>query len=324
MKNEPLIKLTPAIKEHVWGGTKIRDMFGKDVGGALNVAESWEVSTHPDGASLIAAGQFKGKTLNEYFGAVGWDRLGEYGRQNRRLPVMVKYIDACGDLSVQVHPSDGYARLHENDDGKNEIWFIVDAAEDAFIYLGFNRDVTQKEVRDGVQKGTVLELLNKVRVKRGEAYFIPAGTVHAIGKGCFICEVQQTSNVTYRLYDYGRLGLDGKPRELHLQKALDVLDYSGREVGETYACGGDRLGGCLNELFCGKAAGGLYMYGGERFKISGPVPRISFVIVYGGSGNIFCDGENRAVFAGDTWLADGRELGVCGDCRAIIISMWDR
>lgn len=219
-----LVKLQPVFKDNLWGGTKIRDCLGKDVGGMDIIAESWELSAHSAGESKIASGDFKGKKLSEYIDIIGKEKLGWKAQNYERLPLMVKFIDAKDNLSVQVHPADEYAMTVEKEFGKNEMWYILDADEDSYIYDGFNKDVTADEIRERIKNDTLTQVLNKVSVKKGETYFLKAGTVHAIGAGCFICEIQQSSNVTYRLYDYGRKDKNGQLRELHIDKALDVLN----------------------------------------------------------------------------------------------------
>lgn len=323
MKNDHLIKLKSALKQHIWGGTKIRDSLHKDVGDAEFMAESWEISTHPDGLTGIDSGKFKGSTLTEYFDTIGWDKVGAYGKKYRQLPMMVKYIDAERDLSVQVHPDDAYAREHENDSGKNEIWFIIGAEKGSYIYLGFNRDVTRAEVERSLAEGTVMELMNKIPVKKGEVYFIPAGTIHAIGKGCFICEIEQSSNVTYRLYDYGRAGLDGHPRELHISRGLDVLSYSRCEVQKSGVGDVEKLGEFLTDLFVGEVQCGLFRYEAKgEFRITYSRPRICFALTYKGKGEIYCDGETSRTSVGDTWLLNGKNIRISGKCRVILISLW--
>ena len=227
-----MIKLKSVYQEYIWGGSKIHELLHKDTGTLPRVAESWEVSTHPAGKSIVENGAFRGKTLNEYFDQIGWGTAGRYAARNHQLPILIKYIDAKENLSIQVHPNDKYARKHEGDNGKNEMWFVLAADEGAFIYLGFSRDVTKEEIKRRIADNTLEEVLNRVEVKPNEAFYIPAGTVHAIGAGCLICEVQQTSNVTYRIYDYGRTDENGNPRELHVKKALDVLDYRRTEIAD--------------------------------------------------------------------------------------------
>ena len=211
------MKLLPTLKDYIWGGTKLQTLYGRDNGGK-KISESWEVSVHPDGESKFT----DGTTLSEYVknNPTCVDKKGS------DLPVLIKYIDAKQNLSVQVHPSDEYAQREEGDNGKTEMWYIVSADEGAGIYCGFNRDVTKEEFEEKIKSGTVEELLNFIPVKQGDCFLIKAGTVHAICAGCLICEVQQNSNVTYRVYDYNRVGADGKMRPLHLKKALDVINFS--------------------------------------------------------------------------------------------------
>lgn len=210
-----MIKLQPVLKDYLWGGMKLGPLFGRDNGGK-KMSESWEVSVHPDGESLCEGGTFA-DYLRAHPTAVD--------KEGSDFPVLIKYIDAAQNLSVQVHPDDAFARREENDNGKTEMWYIVQADAGAGIYCGFRRDTGREEFLRRVADGTVEELLNFIPVKAGDCYLIKAGTVHAIGAGCVICEVQQSSNVTYRVYDYGRL-VNGKPRQLHLDKAMRVINFS--------------------------------------------------------------------------------------------------
>ena len=214
------LRLAPAFKDYLWGGARLREEFGKDTP-LTPLAESWEVSCHPDGPCRILGGDFGGKTLAEYLaqhpGAMG-SRFG-----GGEFPLLIKFIDAAQSLSIQVHPDDAYARRVEGEQGKNEMWYVVDAAPGAFLYYGFKGVYSKEEVRRRIEENTLLEILNAVPVKPGDVFYIQAGTLHAVGAGLLIAEIQQNSNSTYRVYDFGRLGADGKPRALHLDKALDVL-----------------------------------------------------------------------------------------------------
>lgn len=223
--DDNLVRLQPFLKECLWGGTAIGKLLGKKLYGKKDVGESWELSTHKDGECTVADGKYAGKTLLQYIDIIGRDKLGWKCQAFRAFPLLIKFIDAQKSLSIQVHPDDEYAFPHENEYGKNEMWYIVDAKPNAYIYAGFNRNVTRDEVRRRLENGTIEEVLQKIPVRAGETYFLQAGTVHAIGAGCLLCEIQQSSNVTYRLYDYGRKDKDGRPRELHIEKALDVLNY---------------------------------------------------------------------------------------------------
>ena len=209
-------KLYPVCKDYLWGGSKLKEAYGKRTE-LTPCAESWELSFHPDGETRLE----NGATLAS---AVTPDALGTNATAFPFFPVMVKLIDARQDLSVQVHPSDDYALTHEDSFGKTEMWYIVEAEPGAGIYLGFSRDVTREEYESAIAEERLTDLLNFYPVKAGECYFIPAGTIHAIGGGCLICEIQQNSNLTYRVYDYGRRDKEGNLRQLHVDKALRVTD----------------------------------------------------------------------------------------------------
>ncbi len=212
-----ILKLEPAFKEYIWGGDKLIRDYHKQYDGKT-LAESWELSCHMDGSSRIAEGPFQGKTLQEYIEWEGKRILGSHCAAFDNFPVLIKFIDAREDLSIQVHPSDEYALNEEGQYGKTEMLYVVDCAQDAYLYYGFSREISREELRQRIQDGTILEVLNKVSVQKGDVFFIEAGTIHAIGKGIVIAEIQQNSNVTYRVYDYGRTGPDGKQRDLHIEK----------------------------------------------------------------------------------------------------------
>lgn len=215
-----VVKLLPYMKEIVWGGNTLRN-YGK-VSNLKNIAECWELSLHKEGSSIIASGKDKGKSLTE---VLTKEDCGINCDKFPFFPTLIKLIDADRELSVQVHPSDDYALKHENSFGKTEMWYILEAKEGAGIYLGFNKDTTKEEVESKIKDNTLVDLLNFIPVKPGDCYFVKSGTVHAIGAGITLFEVQQNSALTYRLYDWGKVGLDGKPRELHIEKSLKILDY---------------------------------------------------------------------------------------------------
>ena len=225
VKPEAILKLTPALKEYIWGGRRLKEEFGIKTD-MERVAEAWVLSAHPDGQSRVVNGRHKGAFLGKYIETVGKTSLGWKCASLRSFPLLVKLIDAETDLSVQVHPDDDFALSNESSYGKNEMWYVLDSKPGAGLYVGFRRDVTREEVEAAVKDGTITDLLNFVPTKMGDVFFIPSGTVHAIGAGNLICEVQQSSNCTYRLYDYDRVDRYGNKRELHLEKALEVADYS--------------------------------------------------------------------------------------------------
>lgn len=218
-----VLKLLPAYKDYLWGGHRLVDEYNKEYDGDI-LAETWELSCHPDGPSRIANGRYAGKTLEEYIEAEGKGVLGTHCRRFRDFPILIKFIDAKQDLSVQVHPDNRYALKNEGQYGKTEMWYVVDAGEDATLYYGFKEEISKEEFAERIENDTVLDVLNKVPVQKGDVLFIESGTIHAIGADILIAEIQQNSNVTYRVYDYGRVGKDGKKRDLHIEKALAVTD----------------------------------------------------------------------------------------------------
>lgn len=219
-----IVKLTPAYKSIIWGGNKLKTEYGKNTD-LSPLAEAWELSFHRDGKSLLPDG-------TPLCDAVTVDELGKNCEAFDFFPVLVKFIDAQDKLSVQVHPNDEYALKHENSLGKTEMWYIVDADEGAGIYLGFKQDITKEQFVKAIEEKTLTDYLKFIPVKKGESYFIPSGTIHAICSGCLICEIQQNSNITYRVYDYGRKDKNGNERELHVEKAIDVTNLSSLEPKE--------------------------------------------------------------------------------------------
>ena len=212
--------IKPAIKDYIWGGTRLRDEFGKE-SDTERLAESWELSCHPDGESLVASGESEGMALSGFVNEHP-EAVGKFFHSGDTFPVLVKLIDARDDLSVQVHPDDEYALRTEGQLGKTEMWYVMDCEPGAELVYGFSSEISREEFRAAIEENTLMDKVNRVPVKKGDVFFITPGTLHAIGRGILIAEIQQNSNVTYRVYDYGRTGADGKPRELHIEKALDV------------------------------------------------------------------------------------------------------
>lgn len=216
-----ILKLKPALKNYLWGGTKLKTEYGFQTD-LEKVAEAWVLSTHKDGPSTVLNGELAGKTLPQAIEEFGPDCLGERGKAFQSFPILIKLIDAKDKLSVQVHPNDDYALRVEGEFGKTEMWYVVDHEPGAGIYYGFRHEISKEEFRRRIEENTLTEVLNFVPVETGKTYFIESGTIHAIGKGILIAEIQQNSNTTYRVSDYGRLGADGKPRPLHIEKAVEV------------------------------------------------------------------------------------------------------
>lgn len=218
-----IVKLEPAFKDNLWGGTKLRTVFNKKCDYDV-IGESWELSAHPDGQCRIASGKQRGLLFNDYLQLIGKESLGWKCQALDRFPILIKFIDAKQSLSVQIHPDDEYALEIEGEYGKNEMWYILDCEEGAILYCGLSQKVSKEEIDERIANNTITEVLNEIKVKKGDCVFVKAGTIHAIGAGILICEIQQNSNSTYRLYDYDRRDKFGNTRELHLKKALDVVD----------------------------------------------------------------------------------------------------
>lgn len=217
----------PILKEIIWGGTDIRPFKGMTPT-QEKIGESWELS-HVDGDfSVVTYGADKGKTIDELIREYGESLLGSevMKRFGTRFPLLIKFIDARDDLSIQVHPDDVLAEKRHHSFGKTEMWYVIKATPDAALYCGFSQPIDADEYVRRVEDNSIMEVLKRYNVTAGDVFFLPAGRVHAIGAGCFIAEIQQTSNITYRIYDYNRKGADGKGRELHTELAKDAIDYT--------------------------------------------------------------------------------------------------
>jgi len=218
------IKLTPALKDFIWGGDNLKTKWGKQTDKDI-IAESWELSCHKDGPSIISNGEYKGMSLQELI-----DKnpafAGKKALNFQFFPILIKLIDAKTNLSIQVHPSDEYALENEGQFGKSEMWYIVDAKDGSGVYCGFKEKYSMDEVAKALKENRILDILNFIEVKKGDCIYIPSGTVHAICGGLLICEIQQNSSLTYRLYDYDRVDAKGNKRELHIDKSLKVIDSS--------------------------------------------------------------------------------------------------
>lgn len=220
-----ILKLKPAVNKAIWGGRRLIEEYSLKTH-KKNSAEGWMLSCHKDGPCKITNGKYKGKTLDEALKAEGKEVLGTKHAERNDFPILIKFIDAKDKLSIQVHPADEYALRVENENGKTEAWLILDAEKDAQLVYGVKKEVSKEEFSKSIEDNTVEDILNFVKVKKGDVVFIPSGMLHAIGKGIFLAEVQQNSNTTYRVYDYDRRDDKGKPRELHIKKATDVADLT--------------------------------------------------------------------------------------------------
>jgi len=220
------LKFKPLYKQLIWGGERLRETYGKQ-DAPEKTGESWEISGVEDNVSVVSNGFLKGNNLEELIEVYMGDLIGDsiFERFGLRFPVLVKLIHSNADLSIQVHPDDAYAREHHGSSGKSEIWYILEAEKDAYLIAGFNREINREMLTEKLNSRTLEDILNYEQVRKGDVIFIPSGRIHAIGPGIVLAEIQQTSDLTYRIYDYDRPGPDGKPRDLHLGHALNVLDY---------------------------------------------------------------------------------------------------
>ncbi len=295
MKKYPL-KLTPAVKEIIWGGDKLRTDYGKEAP-FEKLAESWELTVRPDGMNIIANGEYAGMELGKYLEDVSL--VGTKAEGLDRFPLLIKFIDARDRLSIQVHPGDEFALANEGELGKTEMWYIVEADEGAQLVFGLTPDYSREAYDRTIADGTVETLLNYVKVKAGDVYFIPSGLVHAIGAGILICEIQQSSNVTYRVYDYNRPGKDGKPRELHVEKAREVIvNYTPDEIEAMRYSAKPKSDGLLAS--CDKFEVSRYDISGVQALEVGEDSFVSLTFT-DGEGEILCAGESSPFAKGETY-----------------------
>jgi len=304
------VKLGAAFKDYLWGGTKLKTEFNKK-SDLEKVAESWELSVHKDGESIVLDGDFAGKKLSEYIKENSCDVLGKNPKKFDFFPILIKFIDAKDNLSVQVHPDDEYSLKNNGEYGKTEMWYILDCDEGAELFYGFKKEITKEEFKKRIEENTLLEVLNSVRVKKGDVYFIEAGTVHAIGKGIVICEIQQNSNTTYRVYDYNRKDANGNTRPLHIEQAIEV---SKTQPAQNYITkSGNMLASC--KYFTVEKA---LVSGENSFEISDDC--FKSVIVTDGEGELFMGDYRCEITKGDSIFIPAQNSYFCvrGNCELII------
>ena len=305
-KYEPL-RLKPCLRSYLWGGTRLRGEYHKTGEGVI--AESWELSVRADGQTYIDSGEHCGESLADVLRA---DPVGMAGTRCgiAPFPLLIKLIDAQKDLSVQVHPSDASACREKGEQGKTEMWYVVDCKPESTLFLGFSRAVTPDELRRRAKDGTICEVLNRVAVHPGDVFFVRPGTLHAIGKGIVVAEVQQNSNVTYRVYDYGRVGADGKPRALHVKQALEVMRRTPPEQHDF----SPHLAKC--DYFTVDVVAGGH---------TGTADESSFVslLITEGEGRLTCGGETVQAKKGDSFFitAGSGAYALTGSCKALLTTV---
>lgn len=221
------IKFTPILKQKIWGGEKLISEFNK-ASKFSKIGESWEVSGVEENVSVVSNGVYKSMNLIDLIKKFKGELIGDenYNKHKGKFPLLFKFIDASDNLSIQLHPNDELAKKRHDSFGKTEMWYVLNADKDAVLYAGFNKNLDKESYLNVFNDDALLDVIHKDKVDKGDAFFIESGTIHAIGKGVFLAEIQQTSDITYRIYDWGRLGLDGNPRELHNDIAVDAVDFS--------------------------------------------------------------------------------------------------
>lgn len=321
---EPIF-LRPTGKDYLWGGSRINDEFGKGI--ALEpLAETWECSTHPDGPSYALGGEFDGQSLAEIL-KTHPDYLGTHPERGEGLPILIKFIDAKRDLSVQVHPTDDFAAAHENGQrGKTEMWYVLDAAKDAKLVYGLRHDTDAEALRESIENGTVEKHLQTVPIAKNDVFFIEAGTIHAIGAGALIAEIQQSSNLTYRLYDYDRVDKNGHKRPLHVQKALAAANLRSSTAPRQPMRVLHYRPGCASELLCRCRYFEVYrmlVNTERRQKVAYRADAMSFrvLLCVDGCGTVsFCNSASN-IYKGDCLFlpADSVELSLHGQLQLLDI-----
>ncbi len=309
-----VIKLKSACKDYIWGGDKLKREYGiisdKEI-----LAEAWVLSCHPDGLCTIDGGENDGLALRDYIEHKGSGVTGKNTERFKTFPLMVKLIDAKNDLSIQVHPDNDYALKNDSDNGKTEYWYILDSEPDAYIYYGLKKSISKEEFRERIENNSLIEVLNKVPVKKGDGFLISPGTLHAIGRGTVLAEVQQNSNITYRVYDYGRKGADGKLRELHIDKALDVTKL---EKPENSSINGN----CLITSPYFKTD--RYFITAEKtaFKINVDNSSFKHILVLSGDGSLSVQDESLDLKKGGSFFvtAGTGEVTITGTAEILITS----
>ena len=316
----PLL-LTPAAKDYLWGGESLKHNYNKNID-MSPLAETWECSCHPDGESKVACGSLAGKTLTEVLGEHP-DWVGTRPDMSRGFPILFKLIDAKKELSVQVHPDDEYALANENQLGKTEMWYVLDAKDGAELVYGFEHDIDRDTLVSSAKDGSIMSHLRSVKACAGDVFFITPGTVHAIGAGLTIAEIQESSNVTYRLYDYGRRDKDGNLRPLHLERAADVTICTAKTDADSEKSEARTVGGAK----CETLASCKY-FTTEKITLSqnyeDKVDNTSFVVLFLAKGEaaLTYDGGELKMRKGDTVFlpADMGRITLTGECELLKIT----
>lgn len=313
------LKFKPLLKERIWGGSRMRSVLGKRLPSGKKIGESWELSGVEGDLSVVANGYLAGNDIEELIEVYMGDLVGDtvYEKFGVEFPLLIKFIDAAEALSIQVHPDDALAAERHNAYGKTEMWYVLDSDADANLYLGFNRNVSREEYLDSVEAGTLSDMLTRVDVKPGDAYFIPAGTIHSIGGGVMVLEIQQTSDITYRVFDWTRTDKDGNSRELHTDLAVDAMDFHRRDDLDITVV--PKPHEAVPMQSCDYFASSLLSVDGTMVR---PYVELDSFVIYvcvNGSADMVWDGGREKIAKGETVLipAEMDEITLEGKARII-------
>ena len=305
------LKFEPILKTIVWGGEKIAPYKGIETE-QKHIGESWELSGVAGNESIVAEGPLKGKTIAQLVKEYKADLVGKHVYENTgdEFPLLIKFIYALSDLSIQVHPNDELAaKRHNGSKGKTEMWYVVDAEPGAHLLSGLTEKITPEQYAAKVADGTITDVLARYEVHPGDVFFLPAGRIHAICGGCFIAEIQQTSNITYRIYDYGRLGLDGKPREVHTELAKDAIDYTVYDNYRTEYT--PRQNEEVEVVSCKYFTTSIYDLTLPYARDLSEIDSFLVVMCLSGTGSLEVDGEEVEIHQGETVLVPASADDIC-------------
>ena len=322
-KEPSILKLSPAYKDNLWGGNELVSRYHKDSPYEIT-AESWELSAHPAGPSRISGGPYDGMLFDEYIRKTGVKSCGWKSQTFARFPILIKFIDAKQALSIQIHPDDDYAFVREGEFGKNEVWYVIDARPGSFLYCGLKKDTPKEEIAQRIADHSITDILNRVEVKAGDVIFIPAGTIHSIGAGILICEIQQSSNSTYRVWDFDRKDADGNLRPLHIEKALDVVDTSKYSFA-SYGCQPpEKHEQSTQQVICRCKyfETTKYVIDGEEI-IKMDEASFKSIIVIRGNAALSCREETVQMHPGDSFFitAGRKRLHISGNCEILVTNI---
>ena len=296
------IKFAPVFHEKIWGGQRLRTLLNKDFGDLPNCGESWELSGVEGNISVVSNGFLAGNDLNELIEIYMGDLVGDsvFEKFGVEFPLLIKFIDANDDLSIQVHPNDKLSKERHNAYGKTEMWYVAGAEKGALINSGFNQEVDRRKYLDYFNSGKLMDLLHFDEAIPGDVFFIPAGRVHAIGSGCLVAEIQQTSDVTYRIFDYNRKDANGNERELHTDLALDAIDFSwSKEYKTPYQI---ERNSAVELASCPYFTTNLIEFDRELDKDYNTIDSFVIYMTLDGDFEVITDGGNEVVKMGETIL----------------------